>query len=150
MEAKIKLKFISKSLLVCIVLLTLHTGCSSVTTAQYIEQGDKLQKEGRFDEAIDQYTQAIRHDDNPAEAYHKRAGAYIGQSQFLLAIADSTKSIQIDPTAHQPYQIRGMAYLLLSQYEKSTTDLLKVLELTTDPAIINSVNSVLEIPRPTD
>ena len=150
MEAKIKLKFISKSLLVCLILFTLPAGCASVTAAQYIEQGDKLQKEGRFDEAVDQYTQAIHHDGNLAEAYHKRAGAYIGQSQFLLAIADSTKSIQIDPNAHQPYQIRGMAYLLLSQYEKSTADLLKVLELTTDPVIIDSVNSILDMPKPTD
>ena len=71
-------------------------GCGPAkgTAEWHFMQGEKLSDEGRYDEALVDYTKAIDLDPNLAMAYNNRASIYSKRGQYDLAIADYTKAIE--------------------------------------------------------
>ncbi len=76
------------------------TGCGDSTTNTakwHIEESLNLNKQGHYNEAIEQANKAIEIDPGLAEAYNSRAWAYGQRGQWDLTIADSTRAIKLTP-----------------------------------------------------
>jgi len=115
------------------------TGCASAPPASQrnvtvsnnaeVEQGIKLYKEGKYDDAIKLFDQAIRKHHHDATAMVWRGSAYFSKGLYDQAIADFTKAIKEDPEYPDAYLWRGYAYYSKALYELAIADFTKAIEL---------------------
>ncbi len=109
-----------KYVLFTIIILTLAmlvatSGCTSnkpnLTAEDYNQQGLALANQGKYKEAIDEYTKAIKLNSQDAQFYVNRGTAYLNMKEFDLAIADFDQAIKLDPNLAEAYAGRGCAYM---------------------------------------
>lgn len=74
--------------------------------------GMALSAEGKIDDAINHYSEAIRINPNYSEAFNNRGNAYVKLRQYQKAIDDFNKAIEIRPDNAEAYNNYGSAYLL--------------------------------------
>lgn len=111
-------------------------GCHSLAARQHNNRGMALANEGRYEDAISEFTEAIELDPAYALGYNNRGWAYSEKGQYDLATADLSKAIELNPELAVAYSNRGSAYNNKGQLELAIADLNKVLELSTDPILI--------------
>jgi tetratricopeptide (TPR) repeat protein len=87
---------------------------------------------GEHEEAIADYTEAIRLHPNASLYYRSRANAYYELGQYEQAIADYTEALRFDPNHLRLYFHRGKAYYELREYEKAMADYTEAIRL--DPS----------------
>ncbi|KVI07260.1 inactive TPR repeat-containing thioredoxin TTL3-like [Cynara cardunculus var. scolymus] len=81
--------------------------------------GNDKYKQGRFDEAIALYTEAIRMDSTIASYYSNRSAALIGLGKLVDAILDCKIAIRIDPSYHRAHYRLASLYLRFGEAEKA-------------------------------
>ena len=94
--------------------------------------GVKYFEEGRFEDAIAEYDEALRLDSQYAVAYYNRGAAYFTLGQFERAIEDYGEAIRLtpnDPGAALSHAGRAMAYTALGQDADAQPDIAKAVEL---------------------
>jgi tetratricopeptide (TPR) repeat protein len=84
-------------------------------------QTDRLPK-GDLDQAIADYTEAIRRDPQDTTAYYNRGNAYRCKGEFDHAIADYTEVIRLDPKHPFAYCVRGFAYENKGDLDRAIAD----------------------------
>ena len=94
-------------LIIALVSLACGGGISEAET--HFQSALELEAEGRFEEAILEYDQAIGLDIRYTEAYTNRGGLYLDLARPQLAIEDSTRAIELDPENAYAYANRGGA-----------------------------------------
>ena len=106
-----------RSIVAAFLLLALTValaGCGGLSDAEkHYNDGLELYEEGRLEEAIAKYDEAIRLDPQYAKAYFNRGLAYGNLGQFQRAIEDSGEAIRLDPQDAKAYNNRGLAYVVL-------------------------------------
>ena len=93
-------------------------------------------KKGDSDNAIADYTEAIKLDPKSAEAYKDRGISYLSDGNIDEAIMDYTKAIELDPESAEAYKNRAIAYLGKSDFDNVITDYTKAIELDPDDTSI--------------
>ena len=95
-------------------------------------EGDKLYRQGRLDEAIDKYTEAIEYYSRSQweVPYCKRGTAYYDLGQFDLAIKDFNEAIRLDPWGEEGYYGRGFVYTAQGTKAEAIADFEKVTSFT--------------------
>ena len=83
--------------------------CASAEDA--IKRGDDFLAAGQYEEAIEEYTDAIEIDPRQAGVYNRRGRAYYEWGRYDNAVADYDKAIAIDPDNVSAYIDRGNAHL---------------------------------------
>ena len=142
-------------LLLALVLLVgvLVAGCGPVSRANawsHAEKADRLNNEGRYDEAIEECTKAIELAPDLAGAYCSRARSYNAKGQYDLAIADCNKTIELDPNCAQignsgeAYYNRGYAYKLQGKKAEAIADFETFIRLTHNPQEIEMARQQIE------
>jgi tetratricopeptide (TPR) repeat protein len=97
---------------------------------KHIEQGDEYFDVGSYDDAITEYTAAIKLDTEMATAYWGRGRAYhFGKGIFWRAVDDYSKSIDLNPNFAKAYFYRGLAYTASDTYDKAISDFTRTVEL---------------------
>ena len=71
-----------------------------------------------YDEAIADYTKAIRLHQHDAEAYFGRALAYRDKGDYTNSVADFTMVIRLKPSDAGTYACRGFVYARKGDYDK--------------------------------
>ncbi len=104
------------------------------TAQYYLDRGWELYNQGKLDEAITQYTQALQLDAQNEEAYLKRGIAYLDKNFLVVAIDDFTKAIELAPDHASGYYDRGIAYYYKSDAPHALEDFNKAIELQPDHA----------------
>ena len=94
--------------------------------------GQRLYRDGRVQEAIQQYNESIRLNPDFDEVYNDRGAAFMTIRQFEQAIEDFNEAIRRDPTAGGFYANRAMAYTLAGNEEAAQQDINKAVELGID------------------
>ncbi len=114
---------------IVVLLIVLVVGgmaaCSGFTSSQaseYHNKGIALSNEGKYDEAISQYSKAIGIDPNHANSYVGLGYCYLMKKQYDLAITYYSKAINLKPENPNAYNGRGAAYLNTKQYELAVRD----------------------------
>ncbi|MDR0557102.1 MAG: tetratricopeptide repeat protein [Treponema sp.] len=106
-------------------------------------RGDARKNRGEWDQAIAEYTAAIREDPNNVAAYYNRGNAFYNKGDLDTAIADYTQAIRLDPNFAIMYYNRGNTYYNKKDYNRAIADYTQVIRL--DPnnasAYINRGNA---------
>ena len=97
--------------------------------------GVELWEEGRLEEAIAEYDEAIRLDPQDAVAQYSRGNFYLNLGQYEKAIHDFDEAIRLDPDLALAYNSRGDAYAYLGQYERAIHDFDETIRLDPDLAL---------------
>src|SRR5512139_183805 len=103
--------------------------CSCATTQQtqlksrdaegYNNRGFAYCQIGKYDQAISDFTKAIKINPRLAHAYNNRGAAYLYEDQYDQAISDFNKAIEIDPRLAHAYNNRGWAYMKKWRYDRA-------------------------------
>lgn len=88
--------------------------------------------EGRLEDAVQAFTDAIKCNPTSALLYAKRASTYLRMKKPKKAIHDCTKAIEINPDSAQGYKWRGKAHKLLGHWEEAYHDLTLACKLDYD------------------
>ena len=116
----------------CLGLLPMALSCSRQKTPgaeEAIERGLSHAEKGDHDQAIADYTEAIRLDPKIAAAYYNRAISYAEKGDHDQAIADCTEAIRLNQTQPVYYVRRARAYRALGDEAKAASDEKKAQEL---------------------
>ena len=115
----------------------------AVRCAGYLEFGD-------YEQAIADFTEAIRLDPDFVGAYKVRGDAhsYRGRAygnvgDYEQAIADYTEVIRLDPDNAVAYHNRGYAYREMGEYEQAIADYTEAIRLDPDNAVAYSNRGVV-------
>jgi tetratricopeptide (TPR) repeat protein len=95
----------------------------------YIDRGNAHREKGQFDQAVDDFTKALKIDPKEANAYFYRGIAYGEKRQFDQAIDDFTEALKIAPKGVGAYYYRGIAYTKKGQFDWAIDDFTKALEI---------------------
>lgn len=87
----------------------------------YINRGIAYYRQGKYDQAITNYTQAIGISKN-IHAYINRGIAYHRQGKYDLAIADYNQALSINSKSVDAYINRGIAYRRQGKYKLAIAD----------------------------
>jgi len=88
-----------------------------------IRSASRAMAAGDYDEAIRQYSTAIRLDPNYANAYANRGLAHYRKEDYDSAIADFTKAIALAPESGKLRHYRAQAYAQKKDYQAAIADL---------------------------
>jgi len=88
-----------------------------------IEQGVAACNQGRFDEAIAKFDQAIRLKPEVPAPYVYRGRAKYAKGLNREAIADLNEALKINPNFAQAYNLRAQVYFTLEDFDQALADL---------------------------
>lgn len=86
-------------------------------------------EEGKYDQAISEFSKAIEIDSSIAVTYFNRGLVYLGTGQLDQAISDFNKSIEIDPRDGQAHYYRARSHYLKKEYDQSWEDIKRMQDL---------------------
>ena len=96
-------------------------------------RGEAYMNAKNWDQAIVEFTEAIRQDKNNALAYGERGHAYAGKGNMTKAFADFNQAIRLDPASARPYHDRGWLYGIKEDYDKAIADYTTAIRLDPNP-----------------
>uniref|UniRef100_A0A1L8ED74 Putative small glutamine-rich tetratricopeptide repeat-containing protein beta n=1 Tax=Haematobia irritans TaxID=7368 RepID=A0A1L8ED74_HAEIR len=92
-------------------------------------EGNRLMKDGKYNEALLQYNRAITYDPKNPIFYCNRAAAYIRLGDNEKAIIDCKSALVYNPNYGKAYGRLGIAYSNLGKYEEAQQAYAKAIEL---------------------
>jgi tetratricopeptide (TPR) repeat protein len=99
------------------------------TFAAYSRGIKYYREENKYDQAIAEFTEAIRTDPLYVFSYNYRGSAYSGKRNYDSAIADYNRAIDLVPNCSISHSARGSAYANKRQYDQAITDCNKAIGL---------------------
>lgn len=103
-------------------------------SAQHYEQGKLCYQNKKFQDAIFNFSEAIRlkPENNVAAArcYNARGVVYFYLGDFKKVIKDCTKALELDPGNANYHNCRGNAFFSLGKFGKAAEDFSKAIELS--------------------
>lgn len=91
-------------------------------------QGNKAR--GNYDQAIADYTEALKFEDLRAERLNNRGIVYQDKGELELAIADYTEALKVDPKYSWAYNNRGNVFLDKGDIDRAIADYDEALKVT--------------------
>jgi tetratricopeptide (TPR) repeat protein len=95
----------------------------------YTNSGNASKNMGNWDQAIEEYTSALRINPNNSFAYAGRGYTYYKKSDYDRAISDYTQSIRLNQNYAVAYDGRGFAYYQKGDYDRAITDYTQAVQL---------------------
>ena len=92
-----------------------------------LEQGDQAFEEGRYEEALKAYDQAIHMKPRLPMAYNDRGRAYVRLSRYEEAIQDFQKAIELDPQSEY-FANLGYVYLTTGSWKEGAEAFTEAIE----------------------
>jgi Tfp pilus assembly protein PilF len=84
--------------------LALFSGCSrdpNVRKHKYLESGQRFAEQGKYREAVIQFSNAVKIDKNFADAYYARSQAYTHLGAFSSAFNDLRRTVILQPANYK-------------------------------------------------
>jgi stress-induced-phosphoprotein 1 len=81
-------------------------------------RGNDLFKQGKFAEAVAEYTEAIKRAENDPRGYSNRAACYTKLMALSEALRDCDKAIQLDPNFVKAYIRKGAVQFQMKEFAK--------------------------------
>jgi tetratricopeptide (TPR) repeat protein len=107
--------------LILLIFVFSSGGCGA-KIINHQDAGVQLSMEGRWEEAISEFDEAIKVNPKDSLAYYNRANAYRNLGEYRLAIQDYDEVLGINPRDALAYDNRGDAYLYLNEYDMAIQD----------------------------
>ena len=116
-------------LILLVIFIAMGNAFAQETEKGIFDKGIKYIGEGKYDEAIYEFTKAIKINPNDTNIYINRGSAYGYKGNYDQAILDYTKAIELNINDAQAYCGRGLAYGHKGEYNEAITDFTKAIEL---------------------
>lgn len=117
-------------LLGSVVLLCLFLiGCKDKSDDYYTQGSAHYQKQD-YDQALLDFTEALKIDPKHTKAYLDRGHIYFIKGDYQHAIDDFSKAIEIAPLNAQLWLSRGSAYAALNQFHSAISDYSRGIEIS--------------------
>ena len=130
-------KYFIKFLLIVLVLMFSSSLChadSNEEAYRYYEEGNKFNKEGQFDKAIESFQKAIITKPDFATAFHALGSIYLIQHNLTEAITPLKEFLRLAPDNYLAYFKLGLAYSGLKDYVTAKKFYLEALKIKPDYA----------------
>ena len=88
-----------------------------------------------LENAIEDFTEAIKYKSNNAAAYNNRGRAYFAKNKLENAVKDFSQAIELDSKFTEAYHHRGLAYFRKGNLENAIADLNEIIRLKPDDAV---------------
>jgi tetratricopeptide (TPR) repeat protein len=138
-------------IVICLVLFVSVVICYGAKgkAEEFFEQGKKFTSVENADQAIENYSKAIKINPKFAKAYNNRGIAYIWKKQYDLAIADLSKAIELDPKNGKAYNNRAVVYSYQGEADKARQDLQKAqsLGIAVNPDFLKQIEELPSSPE---
>ena len=108
---------------------------SKLTYWDYFDRGTKAADEGRYDDAIREYSLAIDKDPTRTAAYVNRCKCYSNLGKYDLAMQDIDKAIEITTQQIDTHINQGDEFSELGQYDDAVRAYSEAIELDPDSVI---------------
>ncbi|MCL2792272.1 MAG: tetratricopeptide repeat protein [Spirochaetaceae bacterium] len=95
----------------------------------YCYRGEIYQKKGQYDEAIADFTGAMKTNPENNELYSARAEAYISKGLYDEAISDLEEALKWAPAENRLFEARAEIYEAQGEYQKALDDWKEALEI---------------------
>jgi len=96
----------------------------------YLEKfGEFDASQGNYEEALKDYSKAIRYNPKDPVPYASRGYVYQKMGRNDEAISDYSKAVELDPTDDELYLVRGIAYSLKGNQDQAILDYSKAIEI---------------------
>lgn len=100
-----------------------------------ISKADSLYANGEYRLAVQEYTKAIKENDENEFAYNARGLAKLELKEYYEAIADFNKAVELNPSSANPRNNLGLAKYYLGDHSGALKDYAKALELDPNLAV---------------
>jgi tetratricopeptide (TPR) repeat protein len=90
--------------------------------SDFIDRGDAFTRKGEFDNAIKEYTEAIRLDASCRFAYVFRGNAWYEKKEYDRAIQDFGEALRLDPASASIYCLRGAVWAIKNDLDRAIED----------------------------
>ncbi len=115
-----KTRFYSRTYIVILIISLLFSlGCKNYGAKKHYNAGKKLKKQGRYEEAIEEYKKAIELDPEYAKAYYRVGQLYLKLKDEDKAIEYFELSIKKDPSRANNYKYLARAFISKGDYDKA-------------------------------
>lgn len=108
------------------LLLPTTFGCSSRDEgsgeATAVQRGYAASIRGEYDEAISEYSEAIRLNPSADGYYYMRGGVYAAKKDYANALTDYNEAIRLSPRSAEYYSSRGSVYWAMKDHAKAIAD----------------------------
>lgn len=98
----------------------------------YFNRGNANIRTGRYDNAIADYSEALKLDPSDADIYNNRGNAFRRKGQHDRAIADYNEAIKLAPNDPDPVNGRGNAYFSKGDRDRALEDFNSAIKLDPD------------------
>ena len=95
----------------------------------YFNLGQESLQEGKYDQAISDFSLAIEANPKYFQAFNSRGIAYYRKGQYDLAIADYSSAIELNSKDAMLYYNRGVSYANKGENDKAISDFSKAIEI---------------------
>ncbi|XP_072186006.1 sperm-associated antigen 1 isoform X2 [Excalfactoria chinensis] len=106
-------------------------------------EGNDLVKSGKYDEAVNKYSECLKLNSKDCTIYTNRALCYLKLYKYEEAKQDCDHVLQVEDSNIKAFYRRALAYKGLQSYQASVDDLKKVLLI--DPNVLEAKNELEEI-----
>jgi len=91
---------------------------------EYLKRGENYFSKSKFDEAIADFSEAIKLEPDNPFSYNKRGSAYMNKKEYDLALSDFNKAIELYPNkVGSFYADRGVTYVYKGDNVSAISDL---------------------------
>ena len=98
-------------------------------TGTRIFKGVQYDVQGKYEQAINEFTKAIELNPGYADIYNKRGLSYYNQEKYDQAIRDYNKAIELNPKYAEAFNNRGIVFYQQEQYDLAVSNYTKALEI---------------------
>ncbi len=108
-------------LILCVLALMMLVipACGQETEEEYLDEGVALAMQGKYDEAIQAFDEAIRLDPEDALAWNNKGVALAMQGKYDEAIQAYDETIRLYPEYADVWYYKGLALAVQGEYDEA-------------------------------
>ena len=107
-----------------------------IDTVFYACRGNAYYSTRKYEEAINDYNEAIKRGTKKPEVYIRRGDIRRQRKEYEEAIEDYKQALQYDPANTLAYNNLGIAYLKIGEHDKAIQNLTAAIKLGSDNAVL--------------
>lgn len=124
------------------VIVLIFFSCQN-SEKNFLNEGKKLIKQNKPEQAIDYFNKVIQQNANNAEAFNLRGVAYFNLQDYTNSLQDYSKAIQLNEKNYKPYNNRAILYLAMQKPDSALEDYNKAIILSPDTASLYTYRGFL-------